>query len=93
MAKMLKKKDIKVSILPKNTLKIINVIKKKGLVTQKQIIAVLESENIRSISYSIRRLIKFNVLIKRANFEDMRQYFLDINPDVIEYLEIKYDLS
>lgn len=93
LKKELKKKKIKVSLLPKHTKKIISTLTENGMLTQKRLIETIKPENPRSLRYSIRRLVKKNVLIKRANFEDMRQNFFDVNPEAKKYLNMKYNIK
>ncbi len=93
LKKELKKKKIKVSLLPKHTKDIISTLQENGMLTQKKLIETLKPKNPRSLRYSIRRLVKKNVLIKRANFEDMRQNFFDVNPEAKEYLRLKYSIK
>jgi repressor of nif and glnA expression len=73
--------------LPKGSLEVIELLKDKGALTQKEIIESLNEKKPRAIRYTVRQLLDRTVLVNRANFEDMRSALIGINPEMDTSLE------
>ncbi len=70
--------------LPKGSIEIIEALKKRGGLTQIQLIDTIDEKKPRAVRYIIKTLIEKNVLIKRPNFHDMRSSILYINEKMKE---------
>lgn len=98
------KKIINLDCLPKHSVDIINLLLEEDLLTQKAIIDRLPEKNPRSIRYSVRQLVDKSILIRQANFSDMRQILFGLNPNMysaisrlktysVEKGEVKFNTS
>ncbi len=76
------KKIINLDCLPKHSMEIIKLLLEDDLLTQKAIIDKLPEKNPRSIRYSVRQLVDKSILIRQANFSDMRQILFGLNPNM-----------
>ena len=70
--------SVDVQELPKSSQKIYEIVKKKGPLTQKD---VIEESDIpaRTARYAIKRLIELGLIVKRSNLSDMRSVFYFAN--------------
>lgn len=68
--------------LPKGSLEVIDLLGKKGALTQKEIIDSLMETKPRAIRYTVRQLLDRTILVNRANFEDMRSSLIGLNPEM-----------
>jgi len=65
--------------LPKGSLEIIQLLEEKGALTQKEIIENLKNRKPRAVRYTVRQLLEREILVNRANFEDMRSSLIGLN--------------
>ncbi len=72
--------------LPKGSSEVIRVLENNGGLTQIQLINEFKERNPRSIRYTIRTLLKKDLLIERPNFEDMRSSLIYINNKMCEFI-------
>jgi len=73
--------------LPKGSFEVLDLLKEKGALTQKEIIDSLKETKPRAIRYTVRQLLDRTILVNRANFEDMRSSLIGINPEMDTGLE------
>ena len=73
--------------LPEKAIPLLRFLENHGPKTQKEVILALDLP-IRTVRYSIRRLLERNLIRKVPNLKDMRSVFYHIDPSVTDVEQV-----